>query len=185
MTDDAFSGFDGRALYRALDEQRAQHGLSWTGVADALWDLSAELNGRRGDHPISPSTLTNIRQRGGTSCQHALFMLRWLDRTPESFVTDPVPATDATLPPAGPDRRLRWHLHATARRPRPGLAEALGERRSEMQLTWGQLATRLGCSPNQLSGIAHARYAVGMRIAMAVTQWLGRPAADFVYAASW
>ena len=43
-------------------------------------------NHRRRDHPISPSTLTNMAAKPRTSCQHALFMLRWLDRPPESFL---------------------------------------------------------------------------------------------------
>jgi len=49
-----------------------------------MWELSAELNERRGDHPISSTTITGVSKRGDTSCQHALFMLRWLERSPES-----------------------------------------------------------------------------------------------------
>jgi hypothetical protein len=30
-----------------------------------------------------------------------------------------------------------------------------------------------------------ARFATGMDLAMRIVQWLGRPAADFVYAATW
>jgi len=60
MTDSEIRPFDARALYSALDTRRAQLGLSWKQVADQLWELSCDLNDRRRDHPISPSTLTNM-----------------------------------------------------------------------------------------------------------------------------
>lgn len=80
-------------------------------MANELWNLSSELNRRRNDHPISASTLRGMSRRPATSCQHALFMLRWLERTPESFlVGQPARPAGAALPAAGPDRRLRWNL---------------------------------------------------------------------------
>ena len=104
--------FDTAALYSALDARRTELGLSWRRVADQLWLLSSELNDRRRDHPISPSTLTNMAAKPRTSCEYALFMLRWLDRTPESFLSGMVGGDDPrfALPQAGPDRRLRWSL---------------------------------------------------------------------------
>ena len=178
--------FDAHALYRALDAQRAERELTWPGVARELWEMSAELAKRRGeDHPIAASTLTNVAKRGDTTCQHALFMLRWLNRDPEDFVSGAPAATRAPLPPAGSDRRLRWHLHATPRRKAPGLYEALNERRLERELTWPALAHELNCGPSQLTGLRTARFAVRMTLAMTITQWLERPAADFVYAAEW
>jgi hypothetical protein len=170
--------FDTPALHRALDERRRGLGLGWAGVARQLWDLSSELNERRHDHPISPSTLSGMATRPRTSCQHALFMLRWLGRSPESFLEgaagdDPKWA----LPEAGPDRRLRWKLKA--------LHGAMDERRREQGLTWTELAAVLGCSPNQLTGLRTAKFATGMDLAMRTVQWLGRPAADFVYRATW
>ena len=86
MTDLKLRPFDAGALYSALDAQRIALGLSWRQVADQLWNLSADLNERRRDHPIRPSTLTTMAKNPRTSCQHALFMLRWLGRTPESFL---------------------------------------------------------------------------------------------------
>src|SRR4249920_4243406 len=94
--------FDARAMYAAMDAQRAALGLSWAGVARALWDQSAVLNERRGDHPTSPATLTGIAKRGDCTCQHALFILRWLGRVPEDFLS--TAAAGAALPAAGPDR---------------------------------------------------------------------------------
>ena len=100
--------FDAVALYRALDEKRAAQELTWSGVAREIWRLSSVLNDQRHDHPISPSTIANMERRANISCQHAFFMLRWLERTPESFLTGDPPREDAALPEVGPDRRLRW-----------------------------------------------------------------------------
>ena len=169
--------FDAGALYEALDTERRARGLSWQAVADGLWELSSELNRRRRDHPISPSTLTGMRRRRATSCQHALFMLRWLDRTPESFLTGATPPAGRPLPTAGPDRRLRWDLSS--------LYDAMNGERQRRGLGWGELAAVLGCTPSQLRGLRTARFATGMGVAMRIVQWLERPAADFVYAARW
>jgi hypothetical protein len=38
---------------------------------------------------------------------------------------------------------------------------------------------------NQLTGLRSVRFAISMRLAMRITQWLERPASDFVYAARW
>lgn len=176
--------FDSLALFAALDAQREERGLSWAGVAREIWGLSAELNVRRGDHPISPATLTGVAKRGETSCQHALFMLRWLGRNPESFLRGATTVA-GPLPAAGPDQRLRWNLHTTPRRQWPGLYEAMDYRRRSEGLTWPDLGRRLRCSPNQLSGLRTARFAISMTLAMRITQWLERPAADFIYAAGW
>jgi hypothetical protein len=170
--------FDVAALFEALDGQRLARGLSWRGVADEMWNMSHVLNSQRNDHPISPATLTNMAKMGSTSCQHALFMLHWLDRTPESFLTgahESVP--EASLPEAGPDRRLRWRLLM--------LYTALDSKRRARALTWPELARELRCTPNQLTGIRVAKFAIGMKLAMRITQWLERPAADFIYAAKW
>ena len=170
--------FDVAALFAALDVQRQNRMLSWQGVARELWDLSATLNARRNDHPISASTLTGMAKRRDTSCQHALFILRWLDRTPESFMPGSTfDARTARLTRAGPDQRLRWDLRK--------LYDALDAQRRERGLTWPQLAGELSCTPSQLSGIKRARFATGVRLAMRIVVWLDRPASDFVMAAQW
>jgi hypothetical protein len=170
--------FDIAALFDALDSQRRNRGMGWQGVAKEQWDQSATLNARRDDHPISASTLTGMAKRRDTSCQHALFMLRWLGRTPESFM--PGSTADAkrtALPIVGPDQRLRWDLQE--------LYDALDSQRRERSFTWPHLAQELQCSPSQLSGIKRARFAIGMRLAMRIVTWLDRPARDFVHAANW
>jgi len=178
VTDVQIFDFDSLALFQALDDKRSAIGLSWRQVADEIWDLSAALNARRNDHPISPSTIIGIAKRGGTSCQHALFFLRWLGRTPESFLTTPAGREiEGTMPAVDSHRRLRWDLVK--------LYEALNARGLEMELTWPQLADTLQCTPSQMTGLRTARFATGMNTAMRIVQWLEQPAADFIYPAKW
>jgi len=110
--------FDIAALFSALEAQRLDRALSWLGVAKEVWNQSAVLNARRKDHPISATTLTGMTKGMDTSCQHALFMLRWLGRPPESFVPGSTSDAKSTaLPQVGPDRRLRWDLPEDLRSP--------------------------------------------------------------------
>jgi hypothetical protein len=174
--------FDGNALYEALDVQRRSQGLSWAGTARAIWDTSPELNAARAaagkpNHPLSASTITNLGKRGDTTCQHALFFLRWLERTPESFLAGAAIDAGTPLPACGPDRRPRWRLKL--------LYETLNEARTERGLTWPQLAEELRCQPGQLTGLKTARFATSMILAMRITQWVERPASDFIYRAQW
>lgn len=170
--------FDHRALYAALRDAQTERRLSWSAVASEIWALSADLNARRHDHPISPQTITALGKQERCTCQHALFYLRWLDRSPESFLktTKPV-VTDEPLPHAGPDRRLRWQLRQ--------LFTAIEAHKSEHALTWDAVAAELGCTPSQVTGLRTAKFATSMELAMRAVQWLGRPAADFIYAAKW
>ena len=177
MSDSSIGEFSTQELFEALQQQRLSLNLSWRQVAEEIWNQSHELNDQRRDHPISPSTLKGMGERGETSCQHALFVLRWLRRTPESFLQGKTAVPDSTFPEIGPDRRFRWSLKK--------LYEAMNEQRRERGLTWKELAVILHCTPSQLSGLRTAKFATGMRLAMRITQWLDRPASDFVYAARW
>jgi len=104
-------------------------------------------------------------------------MLRWLGRAPEEFLAGPVLHTgDVRLPEPGPGSRLRWDLNQ--------LHTALDGRRRQRGLTWARLAQELGCTPGRLTNLRTAREA-DLELTMRVTQWLGRPAADFVHAAAW
>ena len=170
--------FEARALFEALDRQRLERALTWRQVAQSIWAQSSELNDRRHDHPIAVETITGMWRRDNISCQHALFMPRWLGRAPEEFIPHPVEGSAGVgLPVVGPDRRPRWNLAA--------LYEALDACRREQGLTWRSLAGLLGCTQNQLTGIKRARFGIGMRLAMRITQWLARPASKFIYAARW
>jgi hypothetical protein len=53
------------------------------------------------------------------------------------------------------------------------------------QRVWRALARELSCSDHQLTGIKSARYAIAMTLAMRIVTWLGRPAADFIFSATW
>jgi hypothetical protein len=57
--------------------------------------------------------------------------------------------------------------------------------RRDRGMTWSELATLLRCTTSQLTGLRTAKYATGIKLAMRITQWLDRPAADFIYAAKW
>ncbi|MGI8523129.1 MAG: hypothetical protein ACR2K3_07440 [Nocardioides sp.] len=169
--------FDCGALFSALDADRRDRGLGWYELADLLWQQSADLNAQRNDHPLCGGAVQRLQQRGATSCQYALFMLRWLDRAPEDFLTGPIiEVGEVTLPELGPDRRLRWDLNQ--------LHSALNERRRQRKLTWPELARDLDCTPSRLTNLRTARLA-DMDLVMRITQWLGRPARGFIHPAQW
>ena len=170
--------FDCGALYDALDAQRRDRDLSWYELADELWQQSSGLNAQRSsDHPLCGGAVQRLRERGATSCQYALFMLRWLDRSPEDFLVGPVvDVGEVRLPDAGDDSRLRWDLNQ--------LHTAVNERRRQQDLTWRDLAELLECTPSRLTNLRTARLA-DMDLAMRLTQWLRRPAAAFIHPAQW
>lgn len=171
------AGFDGAALMRALDAQRAERGLRWTTLAEALTLQSAQLNARLDDHDLCPGALVRTAKRGTMSCQYALILLRWLRRAPEDFVVGRVAdLADVALPEAAPDQRLRWNL--------PELHAAMNARRQERGLTWARLADELDCTPARLTNLRTARLA-DMGVVMRITQWLRRPAAHFIHPADW
>jgi hypothetical protein len=169
--------FDCGALFSALDARRRDRGLDWTALAGELWQQSSELNAQRTDHPLCPGAVVRLPQRGAISCQYALFMLRWLRRAPEDFLTGPVvDVGDVALPEAATDSRLRWDLNQ--------VHAALNDERRAHGLTWAELAHELNCTPARLTNLRTARLA-DMDLAMRVTQWLGQPAAAFIHPAQW
>jgi hypothetical protein len=84
-------GFDTLAFFAAMDARRREEQLSWPALATVIWEQSRVLNERRKDHPISPATIRKLAE--GVSCQHALFVLRWLEVPPEIFIAVPQPGT--------------------------------------------------------------------------------------------
>src|ERR1700722_11376656 len=103
--------FDLQAFFEAVDARRRAQRLSWPALAIAIWEQSRVLNDRRNDHPISPATIRKLAEGRGLSCQHALFVLRWLGVPPETFVAEPQDGTAGIpLPPADEAHRLRWNL---------------------------------------------------------------------------
>ncbi|OJX76709.1 MAG: hypothetical protein BGO91_00800 [Leifsonia sp. 71-9] len=169
--------FDGAALVSELDSRRVRLGLGWPALAEELTEQSAGLRAALNDHAVCSGALVRTVRRGSMSCQYALMLLQWLDRSPEEFLFGRSRAVGETrLPAIGTDVRLRWDL--------PELYAAVNDQRRDRELTWGILAERLGCTPSRLTNLRTARLA-DMELAMRLTQWLGRPAADFVHPATW
>jgi hypothetical protein len=173
---DALATFDFAAFFAAVDDARRERELRWFTLADELWELSAQLNAERGDHPLCGGAVSRLGARGETSCQYALYLLRWLGQPPEAFLVGPVvDVGDAQLPDPGPDSRLRWDLAQ--------LHAVVDEERKRRGLTWAELAQQVGCTPARLTRLRVARMA-DMALTMRLTQWLGRPAAEFIHPAS-
>lgn len=171
------STFDGDAMIRVLDRQRADRGLDWNGLADELYGQSSELNAQLADNCMCQGALVRTAKRGTMSCQYALIILRWINRAPEDFLrVRSVDVGDTRLPAAGPDKRLRWDLSS--------LHAALDEHRRDHDLTWSALGSELRCTPNRLTNLKTARLA-DMDLAMRITQHIRRPAAAFVHPADW
>jgi hypothetical protein len=166
------------SFFAAVDLRRRNEGLSWPALAKVIWEQSRVLNERRDDLPISPATIRKLSDGADVSCQHALFLLRWLNVPPETFIAEPQPGTAGVpLPTADEEHRLRWNLQR--------LYEALNAARTARGATWQQTAQRLRCTPHQLTGLRTVKFAIGMRLAMRITQALHRPAADFIDVAQW
>ncbi len=169
--------FDCDSFFAALDDERRLRGLDWNEVAVELYEQSFALNAELMDHAICPGAVVRVHKRGTISCQYALFMLRWLGRAPEEFLTGPdVDVGDVRLPAAGPGSRLRWNLNE--------LYIELDNERRERCLTWARLAHTLDCTPSRLTNLRTARLA-DMDLVMRITQWLQRPAAAFVRPTGW
>jgi hypothetical protein len=162
--------FDLQALYAALDAQRTARGLTWhqaaTAISQQFWDSAAT--------PISASTLTGMRGRRFVEGDGVVQMLRWLNRSPESFMPGNDETAGAPWPPVGSRQILRFDARA--------IAAALDEKRHQQSLTWAKLAREVGASAPGLAALA-----TGGRVAfpevMRVLRWLGRPAAEFMRAA--
>jgi hypothetical protein len=172
--------FDGVALWDALDAQRVARALTWNGVTrelrDAESDLAAQLGAR--NHPIAASTIAKMATGQPPGCHFALGYLRWLDATPETFLTNGDPFHLAQpLPHTDSFHRLRWDVRR--------LAATMNERRVTEGLTWKALADLLGVYEGPLSSLTRLKYGTSMTMAMKLTQWLGCSAASFTYAAQW
>jgi hypothetical protein len=179
VTDVAIHRFDSSALYSALDARRLDLGLSRKQVAEALWQLFFELKRPTSRSPDQPF---DAHQDGDQAPHHLsarLVHAAMVGSHSQSFLVGAVDGDDLrfALPRAGPDRRLRWSLKL--------LWTTMDERRRQEGLNWRQLAEVLDCTSSQLTGLRTARFATGMDLAMPITQWIGRPAADFVNAARW
>lgn len=167
------------AFCAALDAARAARGLSWI-------DVVAAINAPFKFVPSIPINISTIRGMGGKASVTSavvLQVLRWLGRSPESFLAGrfaPWMAKDASaeaLPDVGSQRILRFDTKA--------IHAALDEQRRERGLTWRQVAAELpGFKEAMLTNLATGP-AIGFPRVMRVTQWLGRPAAEFMRGYDW
>ena len=154
--------FDIDALFTALDAERRSRGLSWEKIA-------REMGGMFG---INPSTLSGMRSKRVVEGDGVLGMLRWLGRTPESFVPGhPAPTENTALPVVGSFRLLRFDTKA--------IYVALDAQRVARGMTWKAVAKEIG----GLGAAGLTRLERGGRTAfpevMRIVRWLGRPAASF------
>jgi hypothetical protein len=118
-----------------------------------------------------------LKKRSVTSAV-VLQVLRWLGRTPESFLSDPTRSMspDEELPETVPDRVLRLDTRA--------IYDALAQERGRRGLTWQQVADELpGFTANMLTNLANGPL-IGFPRVMTLTQWLGLPVSTFVRARS-
>jgi len=170
--------FDFAAFTTALNARRRDFGRDWYQLADDLWSQSSDLNAALDEgHTMCGGALSRLPSRNDTSCQYAMFALRWMDRAPEDFLTGPVvDVGDTRLPQADSDSRLRWDLAE--------LYGVVDEQRREHGLTWTALAGALECTPARLTNLRTARQA-DLALVVRLAQWVHRPAASFIHPTRW
>jgi hypothetical protein len=162
--------FDMKALHATLDAERRARELSWIAVAA---EINQPFEGTP-SIPISVTTLRGMPNKTSVTSAVVLQILRWLGRTPESFLSgrDAAAEADEALPSAGPSRILRFDTQA--------LHAALNAQRVERGMTWKQVADELpGFTQSMLTNLAEGPL-IGFPRVMLLTQWLRRPAAHFV-----
>ena len=166
--------FDLHALYAALDAQRQSRGLSWTEVAREINGQSSNQSRRA----LSSSTVQGIKAKSAVEGDGVLQMLRWLNRTPESFVPNhqEVPVADEPLPNVLPHQVLRFDTKQ--------LYAALDAKRSENKLTWMQVAQQTGVSASSLTYLLKGSR-TSFPSVMRITGWLGKPTAEFTRVSDW
>jgi hypothetical protein len=162
--------FDMNALHAALDAERRARHLSWT-------ELASEINEPfRGTSsiPISAATIRNMHTKRSVTSAVVLQILRWLGRSPESFLSgrDIAATASEMLPTPGSSRILRFDTRA--------MHAALNAERVGRGMTWRQVADELpGFTESMLTNLATGPL-IGFPRVVTITQWLRRPAASFV-----
>jgi hypothetical protein len=162
------------ALQAALDGERRARGLRW----DQLTAEISEPFKNTPSIPISVGTIRTMTAKRSVTSAVVLQVLRWLRRTPESFLAgrDQAPALGEKLPEAGPSQILRFDTAA--------IHAALDTKRREQGMTWKEVAGEIrGFTPTMLTNLANGPL-IGFPRVMTLPQWLGRPASDFVRARS-
>jgi len=164
--------FDMKRLHATLDAERRARGLSWDALTD---EINKPFEGTP-SIPISVATIRGMPGKRSVTGAVVLQILRWLHRAPESFLAGGnfAQETKETLPEPGPSRILRFDTMA--------LYRALDAARRRQELSWHALARELpGFTENTLMNLSTGPL-IGFPRVMVLTQWLQRPAADFVRA---
>jgi len=168
MTATRLHRFDMHAFHAALDAARQAKRLSW---AELAAQINRPFEGTT-SIPIHPTTLRDTLAKRSVTSAVVLQALAWLGRAPESFLVNPPGFPEGPLPEHRPGYVLRFDTRA--------LHAGLNAQREARGLNWTQVAAELpGFTPSMLTKLA-AGPLIGFPRVMLVTQWLGRPAADFV-----
>ena len=157
------------ALYAALDGQRTARGLTW---AQAVREINTPFDGST-SRPIAASTITSTRTKPRAEGDGVLQMIRWLDRTPESFIPGfvPIQAPAFRLPIATPHQVIRLDTKK--------LYAALNARRTTRSMTWEQVSREIpGTTISTLTHLARGGR-TGFPHVVRMTRWLEQPLATF------
>lgn len=120
------------ALQAALDDERRARGLTWNELSAAI----SEPFKNTPSIPISMGTLRSMPAKRSVTSTVVLQVLRWLRRTPESFlVGGQTQAPEEELPEAGPGQILRFDTAA--------IHAALDATRRERGMTWTKVAREI------------------------------------------
>ncbi len=163
MTECKYYDFNIGRLWDAINVQRESRGLSQKRMMDEINAVNNQII------PMSLETVTGMVARNNTTCQHALHMCRWLDRTLESFLDDVQEIQSFQFPKKG---RLYWSM--------PALAKAVRNQKESQKLTWTQIAQELECSQKQVSSLHKTTYGISIHLAMRITQWLKQTSVEFI-----
>ena len=163
------STFALKTLYDALDEKRQERGLTW---AQATREVNA-VGPNAPAHRIATSTITGLRTRAVAEGAGVLQMLRWLERSPESFLPE-CPSEllrRSALPHTDRHQVLRFDTRK--------LYDALDKQRKARGLTWQQVALETGVPASHARGLARGGR-TGFPGVVSLTLWLNQPVAEFV-----
>lgn len=161
--------FNMSRLCAELDVARRKRGLSWPAL---LLEINKAFEGTP-SIPITLGTVRGMAKKSSVTSAVVLQVLRWMRRSPESFLDGEVSArNEEELPEPGRGRVLRFDTRA--------IYDALDVQRRTRGMTWKQVAAELpGFSESMLTNLATGPL-IGFPRVMLLTQWLGRPAAAFV-----
>jgi len=161
--------FEPHDVYAALETERERRGITWQQVMREINAPFAHTTSR----PISRSTVVGMRTKPVAEGDGTLQMLRWLRRSPESFVRGGVAGIQ--LPVLQPHQILRFDTRK--------LHTALDERRRERGLTWEGVARDMG-GPISASSLMHLSKGgrTGFPHVMWMVRWLDQPTTAFMRA---